>query len=369
MNSELIRELTLKEVQDAITVMPKDKAPGGDGIPTESFQEFTMKIASTLLLSFKAMLNSGETSKHINKGIITLIPKTGDHIRLGNWRPITLLSSLYKILAKTLARRLQVHLPSIVRPSQTGFVEGRSILDNTFLVQEALDWAVESDQDLVMLLLDFEKAFDKIEWGFLSEALAKLGFANQWIHWVCSLYRSTSLAIKLNGVVGSSFPLAKSVRQGCPFAPYLFIVATNVLGHMLEDQRFKMEGLSLPRRGRIIKQTFADDTALYLQGSCANLERTQKVLNLFCKASRAKVNWNKLAAIWAIKRSRTWEWGQEVGLQWVPEGKGVRYMGIQVDFHLPPEANFDKMLSALKDKLINWSTYRLFLAGRILVAN
>jgi hypothetical protein len=353
MNSELTRELTLKEVQDAITAMPKDKALGADGTPIEFFQEFTTEIAPTLLLTFKAMLNFGETSEQINRGIITLIPKTGDHARLGNWCPIMLLGNLYKILAKTLAKRLQIHLPSIVRPSQTGFVEGRSILDNTFLAQEALYWAVESDQDLVMLLLDFEKTFDRIEWNFLFETLANLGFANQWIHWVRSLYRSASSAIKLNGVVGSSFPLARSVRQGCPLAPYLFIMATYVLGHMLEDQRFGVEGLSLPRRGRLLEQTLADDTTIYLQGSCVNLERTQKVLNLFCMASGAKVNWNKSVAIWASKRTRTWEWRQEVGLQWVSEGKGVRYLGIQVGFHLPREANFEKMLSALKGKLIN----------------
>jgi hypothetical protein len=158
------------------------------------------------------MLNTGATSELISKGLITLIPKSGDHARLGNWRPITLLGSLYKILAKMLARRLQVFLPSIVRPSQTGFVEGRYILDNTFLAQEALDWVEESDQDLVLLLLDFEKAFDRIEWGFMFKALAKLGFCNQWIYWVRSLYHSVSSAIKLNGVVGSNFPLARSVR-------------------------------------------------------------------------------------------------------------------------------------------------------------
>jgi hypothetical protein len=141
-----------------------------------------------------------------------------------------------------------------------------------------------------MLLLDFEKAFDKIEWGFLFETLAKLGFASQWIHWVRSLYHSASSAIKLNGVVGNSFPLARSIKQGCPLAPYLFIMAIDVLSHMLKDQRFGVEGLSLPRRGRIIEQTFTDDTALYLQGSCANMERTQKVLNFFCKALGAKVN-------------------------------------------------------------------------------
>ncbi len=145
MNFELTRELSLKEIQEAISALPKDKAPGADGIPTEFFQELSTELAPTLLFAFKAMLNAEETSEQINKGIITLIPKFGDHSRLGNWRPNTLMGSLYKILAKTLARRLQAHLPSIVRPSQIGFVEGRNILDNTFLAQEALEWAVESE--------------------------------------------------------------------------------------------------------------------------------------------------------------------------------------------------------------------------------
>jgi len=134
------------------------------------------------------MLRNGETFEMINKGLITLIPKSGDHAKFGNWCPITLLGSLYKILAKTLARRLQAFLLNVIRPGQTGFVEGRSILDNTFLAQEAQDWAEESNQDLVLLLLDFEKAFDRIEWGFLFEALAKLDFCPQWIRWVKSLY-------------------------------------------------------------------------------------------------------------------------------------------------------------------------------------
>jgi hypothetical protein len=172
---ELIKELILKKVQDAISAMPKGKEPRCDGIPTEFFQEFINELSPTLLQAFSAMLRNGETSKLINKGLITLIPKSGDHAKLANWHPITLLGSLYKILAKTLARRLQVFLPSVIRPGQTGFVEGRSILDNT-LAQEAQDWAKESNQDLVLLLLDFEKAFDRIEWNFLFKALEKLGF-------------------------------------------------------------------------------------------------------------------------------------------------------------------------------------------------
>jgi hypothetical protein len=211
-NQELTKDLTLKEIRDAISMMPKGKALGCDGIPTEFFQEFVDEISPTLLQAFSAMLRSGETSEMFNKGLITLIPKSGDHTKLGNWRPITLLGSLYKILAKTLARRLQAFLPSTIRPGQTGFVEGRSILNNTFLAQEAQDWAEESNQDLVLLLLDFEKAFDRIECSFLFESLAKLGFCPHWIRWVSSLYGSASSAIKLNGVEGNTFPLARLVR-------------------------------------------------------------------------------------------------------------------------------------------------------------
>ncbi len=91
------------------------------------------EVAPTLLLAFKAMLAHGLTLEYINKGMITLILKLGDHSKLGNWHPITLLGSIYKILAKTLAKRIQEFLPLMIRSNQTSFVEGRSILDNNFL--------------------------------------------------------------------------------------------------------------------------------------------------------------------------------------------------------------------------------------------
>jgi hypothetical protein len=139
----------------------------------------------------------------------------------------------------------------MVKPNQTGFVERRSILNNVFMAKEALDWVEESDQDLVLLLLDFEKTFDRIEWGFLFTALEKLGFEDTWIRWVRSLYQAASSTIKVNGAIGPDFRLARSVRQGCPLAPYLFILTTDVLGHMMADPKYRVEGLSLLRGGLI----------------------------------------------------------------------------------------------------------------------
>jgi hypothetical protein len=172
MNANMTQPLSLAEITKAITLLPKGKALGHDGIPTKLFQKYVDEVTPTLLLAFKAMLAWGLTSKYINKGMITLISKSGDRSKLGNWCPITLLGSIYKILAKTLARRIQEFLPLVIRPNPTGFVKGRSILDNNFLAQEVLVWAPESGQDLVLLLLDFEKTFDKIEWGFLSPTLS-----------------------------------------------------------------------------------------------------------------------------------------------------------------------------------------------------
>ncbi len=204
-NELLTKCFTLKETIDAIRTLPKGKAPGHDGVRTEFFQKCVDEVAPTFLKAFIAMLNSEEALAYINKGTITLIPKSEDRSKLSNWRLITLLGSMYKVLAKMLAGRLQGFLPHIIRPNQTGFVEGRSILDNTFLAQEALEWAEESNQDLVLLLLDFDKTFDRIEWDFLFTALHKLGFNDTWVRWTRTLYHSASSTIKVNGTTGPDF--------------------------------------------------------------------------------------------------------------------------------------------------------------------
>ncbi len=76
---------------------------------------------------------------------------------------------------------------------------------------------------------------------------------------------------------------------------------------MLADPSYKVEGLTLPKGGLVRDQTFADDTALYLQGSPPNLDMAQNVLNVFCRASEAKINWHKSTTIWASKKERDWQ--------------------------------------------------------------
>ncbi len=100
------------------------------------------------------------------------------------------------------------------------------------------------------------------------------------------------------------FRFARSIKQGYPLAPYLFILVTDVFGHMLDDPKHEIEGLHLPKGEFVRDQTFGDDTALYLKGSFGNLNKAQVVLELFCLAFGAKVNWGKSMAIWASKEKK-----------------------------------------------------------------
>jgi hypothetical protein len=97
---------------------------------------------------------------------------------------------------------------------------------------------------------------------------------------------------------------------------------------MMANPKYRVEGLTLPREGLIRDQTFANNIALYLQGSPSNLDKAQNVLNIFCQASEAKINWHKSAVIWANKKEKDWEWGKGEGLKWILDGDGTRYFGI-----------------------------------------
>jgi hypothetical protein len=236
-------------------------------------------------------------------------------------------------------------------------LRGATIRANTKKIQlaEAQLQGDPTNEEVRDILADSQAKLAKIYQNQVShnQHLSSANWFSTWVKWIRTLYREASSVIRINGEAGPTFQLARSVRQGCPLAPYFFIIATDVLGHMMEDPRYAIEGLTLPGGGRIRDQMFADDTTLYLKDEQANMDKTQGVLETFCRASGARINWNKSSAIWASRRERSWSWGQEVGLKWIPEGEGIRYLGVQVGFRLPPEANFNKMMTVLKGKLIS----------------
>jgi hypothetical protein len=248
-------------------------------------------------------------------------------------------------------------------------MKGRSIIDNVFLVSQSMEWALETKQPLVMLLLDYEKVYDRVEWGFLEGSLSSLGFVPTWIKWVKALYIDSWCAVGLNGQTNEPFKLSRSIRQGCPLAPFLYFFVSDCLGYML-DKEAGVKGLKLPGNlDEVIDQEYADDTNLYLEGSLENLNHTKVALETYALASGAQINWNKSQAIWIVPSPRPFEWGREVGLRWMIPGETTRYLGFYIGFQVSAERRFKEVLATLRKKLSYWCTTQLSLASRVLIAN
>lgn len=128
--------------------------------------------------------------------------------------------------------------------------------------------------------------------------MTKLGFSEKWISWTSSLYRDAESSILVKGNRLPSFPVQRSVRQGCPMAPYLYLFFSDILTYMINDRIYEIRGLTLPDGSSVSIQCFADDTALFLQGSPENLQKAFDVIQLFCEASGAKLNWHKSSTFW-----------------------------------------------------------------------
>uniref|UniRef100_A0A453NB92 Reverse transcriptase domain-containing protein n=1 Tax=Aegilops tauschii subsp. strangulata TaxID=200361 RepID=A0A453NB92_AEGTS len=176
-NDVLYAPFTEKEVHLAITQMKPNKAPGPDGFPAEFYKKCWHIIKDDLMPMFHDFFDGHLELFHLNFGIITLLPKKNEAVRIEQFRPICLLNVSFKIFTKVGTNRLTQIAHSVVQPSQTAFMPGRHILEGVVVLHETLHEIHSKKLDGVILKVDFEKAYDKVKWPFLQQAMRMKGFS------------------------------------------------------------------------------------------------------------------------------------------------------------------------------------------------
>ena len=188
--------------------------------------------------------------------------KKGDRSLLKNWRPITLLTTDYKILTKALANRLQRVLPSIIHTDQTASVRGRTINDNSRLLHDVISYANEINVPLAVINVDQMKAFDRVSHAFLFKTLQKFGFGPNFIQWIRLIYNSVSSSVKTNGWLSAFIQLERGLRQGCPLSMPLYVLTAETMAINIRSNP-RIHGIKPPGLQAEAKLSqFADDTTI-----------------------------------------------------------------------------------------------------------
>jgi hypothetical protein len=241
----LEKDLSVHECLGSLKKMSNNKSPGLSGFTVEFFKFFWVDIGVFLVRSLNYGLRKGELSISQKQGVITCIPKGNkDKCYLKNWRPISLLNVSYKIASASIANRLKGLLANLINEDQTGFISKRYIGENTRLIYDIMFYTEKYDIPGLLLLIDFEKAFDSISWAFISKVLDLFNFGPIFRKWIDTFYKNTESCCLINGHMSEWFYLQRGCRQGDPISPYIFILCAEVLADLIRNNE-NIKGIKL----------------------------------------------------------------------------------------------------------------------------
>lgn len=277
--------------------MAKRKSPGPDGLTPEFFLASWSIIGKDVSSGILHFFDSLHLPRIINSVALALVPKCSNPSRIEEYRPISCCNSIYKCIAKMLARRLQKVLPSIISPNQTAFVPNRIIGDNIMLVQSICkDYHRNDGIPRCSFKLDIHKAFDSINWDFMFKTLEKMLFPARFINWLRICITSCMISVKINGALEGFFPCKTGLRQGDPLSPYLFVICMEVMTVMLRTRIQDAPDFSFHWRTKQINLShviFADDIFLFCKGNSASIRILLDSVLSFSALSGLRLNSHK----------------------------------------------------------------------------
>ncbi|KAG1667462.1 hypothetical protein FOA52_012217 [Chlamydomonas sp. UWO 241] len=343
--------VTPAEVRAAATHSKPGTAPGPDGIPVDVWRKLGEPAFELLAAVFTAVGATGGTPPGFLDGVVASIYKAKNAADAANYRPLTMLGSDYRILAKVLATRWTPLLSAVVGPEQTAFLAGRRISDNICLTQMLPGLLAANAADGVgptgaaLALLDFRKAYDTIDRGFLIAVMEAVGVGDGVLAWTRTILTHTYASAEVNGFISAPRKYAAGVRQGCPAAPALFLFLGHALACFLRT--CPAVGVEVVPGYRVTCPQYADDCMPLLR-SCAPVDVAALVgtMAVFGRATGLVLNLGKCGILPLGSAGEGLLAGAEVaGLRVLDAGVSL---GVPVSAGLPPPEGVTGVVAGLR---------------------
>ncbi|KAE8707901.1 hypothetical protein F3Y22_tig00110370pilonHSYRG00013 [Hibiscus syriacus] len=362
---------TLQEVWEAVFHSDSAKAPGPDGFTMGFFKKFWSTLKPHITKFVEDFYNGRNREHGVNHAFLTLIPKIRNPESIEDYRPISLVDSLYKIISKILSRRLVSVIKDLVSPSQFAFIPGRQLLDCAFLANEVIDYWRKKGRKGVVFKVDFRRAYDSVEWPILLRLLRTMGFRDGWISWIDLCISSASISVLVNGSPTNEFKLGKGLRQGCNLSHLLF----NIVGELLDLMLIKaadcalFEGFSVGREDNLFHLKhlhFADDLILFCRDSSTQILNIRRVLRIFSLMTSLHLNLSKSKLFGVnLDDDVLKEWAQSAGC--CVGAFPMTYLGLLIGTTRNSELLWEPVLQKFSSKLAGWKATSLSMAGRLVL--
>jgi len=302
---------------------------------------------------------------------VTLIPKVSSPLELKDFRPISFLGCLYKLLAKVLARRLASVVNSIIYPSQSAFLKGRHLVDGVLVVNELVDYVKKANKECLIFKVDFEKAYDSVDWSFLEYMMRRVGICEKWVNWTKACVFGGSMSILVNCSPTEEICIHRVLKQGDPLAPFLFLLVAEGFSGLTRNavDRYLFVGFAFGSSSLVVSHLqYPDDTLCIGKPSVENLWAMKALLRGFEMVSGLKNNFFKSSLIGVNVDSDF----MDMACNFLNCSEGsipFKYLGLPVGSNPRSMSTWEPLVEKINGRLNTWGHKYISFGGRIVLLN
>lgn len=363
--NSLQQPFTMIEIQAAVHQLANNKASGPDGLPNEFLKTYWNELKPEVYAIMQKFFSHQLDLRPYNEATIVMVPKTEIPVSTSDFRPISVLNLIPKLISKILSNRLRPVLSDLISINQTAFIQGRQILENFVTTRELLHHVSIRKTPAIFAKVDFKKAFDMIEWNFLESVMTARSFPARWISWIRHIWETSSSRLCINGECSEPFPHRRGLRQGDPLSPMLFDIAVDVFQQMIRVANLNLScPLSRKISDAIVAYQYADDTAVIARADATTLITFKLILRLFSSVSGLQVNYNKSSFI-PINIGQN-ELSETRAIMCFPQTDfPIQYLGMPLSIKRPTRDMYRQLIERVQSRLDTWQTKLISKGGRL----